>query len=163
MEMKLQELQETATACRDAGFEAAAVDLEKKIARSRKLAVAYEHYRYVSKEAIASYCKDLKAKTLKTILDDSYESLKTWDELALVPMGSYGGIPPSDVMAETKIARERGCFDTFEVAYVQEKREHIKRPDPIVFGLVEGCTDRFYVAQWGDDVKITDLLKTNEG
>lgn len=159
----MKHLQETATACREAGFEAAATDVEKKIERTRKLAVAYEHYRYVKQDAIAAYRRELKAKTLKVVSQTSYETIKTWDELVLVKLGDYIGVPPADVLAQTKTAKEHGCFDTFEVAWVHEKTEHIKRPDPIVFGLVEGCSDRFYIAQWGDDIKITDLLKTNEG
>jgi hypothetical protein len=47
------------------------------------------------------------------------------------------------------------CFDSFEIAKIQWKRE-IK--DPILFGRIDGCPDRFYVSQWDDDVRIEDIL-----
>jgi hypothetical protein len=30
--------------------------------------------------------------------------------------------------------------------------------DPIIFGKIDGCTDRFFIAQWDDDVKIEDIV-----
>ena len=32
-----------------------------------------------------------------------------------------------------------------------------------LFGVVTGCDDRFFIAQWDDDVKIEDILQGDEG
>lgn len=52
------------------------------------------------------------------------------------------------------------CFDKFEVMTVEWHKEV---PDPILFGVVNGCADRFFIAQWDTDVKIEDILKDHEG
>ena len=57
-------------------------------------------------------------------------------------------------------AKARGIFDTFEVAQIDSVVEY---KDPIVFGRIEGCGDRFFVAEWADDVSITDLIGDHEG
>jgi len=36
-------------------------------------------------------------------------------------------------------------------------------PDPILLGRITGCENRYFIAQWDDDVKIEDILKENEG
>ena len=58
------------------------------------------------------------------------------------------------------VSRHLGVFDTFEVAKIESTRVY---RDPIVFGRISGCDDRFYIAQYDDDVKIEDLLGPNEG
>ena len=54
-------------------------------------------------------------------------------------------------------AKKLDCFDEFEIAYIAEVK------DPILFGIVKGCSTKFYVAQWDDDVRIEDILAPNEG
>ena len=63
--------------------------------------------------------------------------------------------PPDTVLDALEKAKEDNCFDTFEVAKISWIEE-IK--DPILFGIIEGCSDKFFISQWDDDVKIEDLL-----
>lgn len=57
-------------------------------------------------------------------------------------------------------AQKLKCFDTFEIAKIEAVEE---RKDPIVFGCITGCPDKFFIAQWDDDVKIEDILTESEG
>ena len=72
----------------------------------------------------------------------------------------YPSAPPQAVLDKVEEAQKVGCFDAFEVCKVESVREY---KDPIVFGRITGCPDRFFIAQWDNDVKIEDILKENEG
>ncbi len=162
-----------------AGFIAAATELRTKALRAKKLAIAYEHYRFVDEGSFQKFNATLKQKTTRPASEVDRQKLidmqiphnpARWngattlhDELVLVAMEAYKGLPPSDVFEKVKEARGRQCFDRFEVAEIQPVATLVKLPDPIVFGLVDGCTDRFYVCEWGTDVSITDLLKEGQG
>lgn len=170
---------------RAAGFTKAADDAEAKLSFMRKLARAYELYRYVKQEQIDAFIAKLKAKTERDPSDEEvmkqtgYKSLAAFkaapylyrtativrphDTLALTAMESYKGMPPSDVLAKVKEAKAENIFDTFEVAHVEPVSTKIYLPDPIVFGRVNGCSDRFFIAEWGNDVKLADLIGPNEG
>jgi hypothetical protein len=41
--------------------------------------------------------------------------------------------------------------------------EHRRNPDPIIFGRIKGSNNRYFVAQWDDDVKIEQILRADEG
>jgi hypothetical protein len=67
---------------------------------------------------------------------------------------------PTEKEVELRKAKGLECFDRFEVAKVETIEV---RPDPIIFGLINDCVDKFFITQWDDDVKIEDILKQNEG
>lgn len=136
------------------GFKKAAKDLGDIVARQRKLALAYEHYRYVLPEHVRNFNAKLLAKTGKNMND-----LMTMEYQALVftPIKDYEKVPPQDVLEKLETAQERKCFDSFEVAYIKNVK------DPLLFGRISKCPSRFFIAQWDDDVSINDLLKENEG
>lgn len=165
------------------GFESAGTNLKQKEDMKRKLTIAYEHYRFVTPANIDRFQAALKEKTEQKIkctrcngtgkLPESSFTKQTcyrcngtksegssYDTLKIQPISSYPKIPPQDVLDAIKIAKERGCFDYYEVAEVKTIEV---RPDPIIFGGVNGCQDRFFIAQWDNDVKIDDILKENEG
>lgn len=131
------------------GFTKAAESIMQTKRLARKLAVAYEHFRFVRIEKIQEFNAKLYLKTKND--RDGYK------KLSFTPLGHYEATPPADVLDALETAITRDCFSSFEVA-------HITRvPDPILFGVVDGCTDRFFIAQWDNDVKIEDILKENEG
>ena len=47
-----------------------------------------------------------------------------------------------------------------EIAKIQDI---VQTKDPIVFGCINKCADRFFIAQWDDDVSIEQILNDNEG
>lgn len=131
------------------GFISAANKVRGAAEYKRKLAIAYEHYRAVSDQKIHEFNAKLRESTLKRNGD--------YKELSLSPIEAYSKVPPKSVLDSLEVAIGRKCFDSFQVAYIREVK------DPLLFGLVKGCTDHFFIDQWDDDVKISDLLKDNEG
>lgn len=128
------------------GLTKASKDFEK----ARKMGIAYNKYLFVSAEIIAQFNEKLRKETLQ-----ENARAYTYKTLAFIPLAQYTAIPPENVLAALEEAKNVGCFDAFEVAKI-EWREEIK--DPILFGTIEGCTDKFFISQWDDDVKVEDLL-----
>lgn len=50
-------------------------------------------------------------------------------------------------------------FDRFEIAKIHWKEE---LKGPILFGIIDICTDKFFIAQWDDDLRIEDILLVDE-
>jgi hypothetical protein len=69
-----------------------------------------------------------------------------------VPVSQYKGIPPEPVLAKLAEERGKGIFQEYHIASV----EGIK--DPLLLGIVKDCKDRFYLAQWGKDVALDDVI-----
>jgi hypothetical protein len=151
-----------------AGFSAAAARLRAVADRKRRLTLAYEHYRYVTSEKIEAFQAKLKAATLNATGREGSDLYHNYDTLVFVPIELWTGqkhskgqgLPPADVITKVAEAKRHGVFDTLEVAYIDTVREY---KDPIVFGRIDGCDDAFYIAEWGDDVSISDLIDDNDG
>ena len=137
------------------GFKNASRIVKEKLELKRKMMIAYEHFRYVTQERIDAFNQALRAESMQE--NKQYYQYKV---LGFIPLEAYSEVPPVDVLDKVEQAIEKGCFDTFEIAKIQDVKE-VK--DPIVFGRINGCTDRFFIAQWDDDVKIEDILKESEG
>ncbi len=63
------------------------------------------------------------------------------------------GVPPQDVLDKLKIARDAKLFDDYAVLHIQYV------PDPILCGKIKESNDLYFIADWGDDVKLTDIVK----
>ncbi len=130
------------------GFKAASTKVKELSVKQRKMAIAYEHYRFVRPEKIEAFKQKLEKESRR---GNEYKTL------AFTPVESYQEVPPPDVLEKMEVAVDRKCFDQFEVAHI------INVKDPILFGRIKGCPDRFFIGQWDDDVRIEDILKPNEG
>ena len=141
------------------GLTAAAEAVEKKRVLFAKLDIAYAEYRFVEPEKIEKFNATLYGKTFNktggTFGSGSYQIL------TFTPLAVYPAVPPAEVLEALEGAIQHGCFDRFEVAQITE--HSVPKPDPLLFGIVDGCPDRFFIAQWDDDVKIEDLLQGDEG
>lgn len=163
---------------KELGLDRAADTLGKKLDLKKKLAIAYEHFRFVEPHIFDRFQEEIKNKTIKVhvacpVCNNHQEKKKpcsycrqtgaqhmTYDKLSFTNLKEYPEVPPMDCLMELKKAKDMGCFDSFEVAKVETVDV---RPDPIIFGLVKGCEDKFYITQWDNDCKIEDILKENEG
>lgn len=143
-----------------AGFTNAAKHAHEIADRARRLMMAYEHFRYVTEDQIIAFNAKLKEATLKRQGKAGVNLYHVYDTLKFVPAAEYDKLPPADVLEKVAHAKSLAIFDETEVCTVTSTREY---KDPIVFGRINGCTDRFYIADWGDDIRITDLLGPNEG
>ncbi len=130
------------------GFKAASTKVKELSIKQRKMAIAYEHYRFVRPEKITAFNEKLMKES---------RNGGDYKMLSFTAVEQYPEVPPADVLDKMDAAVERKCFDSFEVAHI------VNVKDPILFGRIIGCSDRFYIAQWDDDIKIEDILKPNEG
>ena len=137
------------------GFEKATEHISKTEDLQKKLNLAYEHYRFVTQEKIDKFNEKIKEET-KT----ENKNQMRYKQLMFTEIKNYGNVPPPDVLEELEKAQNIGCFDTYEIAQIEEV---VIKKDPILFGRINDCQDRFYIAQWDDDVKIEDILNENEG
>jgi len=142
---------------KELGLETAANKLERGQSLKRKMAIAYENYRFVSPDIFDRFGHALLNKTLR---QTQWPHEINYDKLVFIPLAKYPHVPPPDCLLDLKKARDLQCFDSFEVAKIEAV---VERKDPIIFGIIDGCADKFCVTQWDDDVKIEDILKEGEG
>lgn len=138
---------------RTLGLTAAASKIDHLKSLKRKMMVAYEHYRYLTPEKIEAFNKKLYARTfdVRTYM---------YQRLSMTALEHYTEVPPADVLAKLQEALDRKCFDRYEVAHIVTE---VKIPDPLLLGIINGCKDKFFVAQWDTDIAIEDILKEHEG
>lgn len=151
---------------KELGMEKAAAKLETAMDLKKKLLVAYEHFRFVSPEILNRFQTQLKEKSLRIERHNQYQTTEYWRQMQLTPLKDYKEIPPPDCLMDLKKAQGRKIFDSYEVATVVEVSHYTDTtpiPDPIIFGLIDGCQDKFFITQWDDDLKIEDILKESEG
>lgn len=72
-----------------------------------------------------------------------------WSE---TPIDKYEGIPPEGVLKRFAEVKETKVFDRYSVATVKAVK------DPLLLGHIDGSEDRYFIAQWGDDVKLDDVI-----
>ena len=152
-EVAVAEKKITADRLESLGFKRLSGEVKELSVRKRKLAIAYEHYRFVRQEKIDAFNKKLKEKTKKK----QPWGGESWQALSFDAIETYDKVPPADVLEALEVAQGRKCFDSFEIASIKEVK------DPILFGRIARCSDRFYIAQWDSDISIEDLLLPNEG
>ena len=151
---------------KEAGFTAAAGALTKIADAKRRLTLAYEFYRFVTPEQIEAFQAKLKAASLTTDGTPGANLHHNYAVLKFTPIADYTGhtnkqgLPPQHVVTDVMAAQQRGIFDVLEVAHVETVREY---RDPIIFGRINDCGDRFFISQWGDDVAIDDLISEFDG
>jgi hypothetical protein len=146
VELAKPKLTDVADKLRSLGLKAAV----GKIEQAAKMKFAYEKYLFVSTERVSAFNEKLKNETIRE--DETSYHFK---HLKFIPLENYTEIPAAHVLEALESAQKDCCFDAYEVAKI-EWVEQIK--DPIVFGTINGCTDKFFIAQWDDDVSIDDLM-----
>ncbi len=125
---------------KELGLNAISEKLLRKKGGKEKLLKAVSEYRYATKEDLDDFKKEMR---------------KYNKELAVVEMKSFDRLPPDEILEDLQKARKKKCFDTYHIAYIRKVK------DPILFGKINGFNELFfYVSQWGDDVKIEDIIGT---
>ena len=147
----------TAEWLKELGLESAANKVNATKEFERRCAIAYEHFRFVTQANIDNFNAKIKKKTLQKNVNGFSQ---VYDHLHFVSLRAYREIPPENVLLKLEEAKRRNCFDDFEVAKIESVKV---RPDPILFGRVRGCPDRFYISQWDTDISIEEILLPNEG
>lgn len=150
------EVMPTETELRELGLNAAADKITRSRELARKLRIAFEHFRVVTPEQLVRFQEELwqRRETDPLTYTLRYQVLK------FTALDAYPNVPPAEVLLKIRQAKELKCFDRFEVLTL-EAQEVV--PDPVIFGVIAGCDNRYFVAQWDDDVKIEQILREDEG
>ena len=135
---------------KDLGFEKASNGLSLNRILAEKMKEAYKNYLYASKAQIDAFNEKLKKETI----EENKNTLK-YKTLKFTPIKDYSKIPPEEVLTTLEVAKNENIFDTFEICEI-DWHEEIK--DPILFGCINGCTDKFFISQWDNDIKIEDIF-----
>lgn len=161
MEQVKEEVIPSEQELRDLGFEAAANETKAKRALARKLRIAFEHFRVVEPGQIKRFNEELHNKTLNRnpTIDNPY-GYPVYQVLKFTPTNQYAGVPPVEVLEKLKEAKKLDCFDAFEVATIESVQVV---PDPVLFGVITGCQNKYFIAQWDNDVSIEQILRPEEG
>jgi hypothetical protein len=140
---------------RELGLTEAANKMKHQRELARKLRIAFEHFRVVTPEQLTRFQGELMEKRTKGAYGAySYQSLK------FTALEAYPNVPPGEVLQKIREAKTHECFDRFEVLTLESVTVV---PDPVVFGIINGCDNKYFVAQWDDDVKIEQILREDEG
>lgn len=118
--------------------------------RKRKMEVAYKSFRVCPPDKVVQFNEKLRKETLKE--DKNSYSFK---RLEFIPIEKYEKIPPEAILQKIEKAIEKDCFDNLEICKIAWHKE-IK--DPIVFGCINGCQDKFFIGQWDNDITIDEIM-----
>lgn len=118
--------------------------------RVKKMQVAFQHYAFLPQEKVNLFNEKLRQETL-----EEDKNARHFKQLIFTRIEDYDKIPPAHVLDAIEQAQKDNVFDFYEVAHIRWIHE-IK--DPIVFGRINGCKDRFFIAQWDNDISIEELL-----
>lgn len=140
----------------EAGAVAQAGVLEKEINMRVKLMRLKDwEYRLLTKKTLDKFSADNRM----TMTEDGLR-------LHIDRLEAYVGNPesgaekdriiPDNILDKLEEAKERQLFDSFAVLWAE------RVPDPILLGVVNGCSDYFYIAEWGDDISFKQLSEGRE-
>lgn len=71
--------------------------------------------------------------------------------------GEYDKIVPEHVVDSLMEAQKRQVFDEYYVLWVEKVK------DPLLLGKIKELPDYFLIDEWGDDVKLSDIVKEERG
>ena len=69
-----------------------------------------------------------------------------------IKLENYPAIPPSHILENLKVHKDLHLFDYFTIGSVEKVK------DPILWGRIEGSTDRYFICQWGEDISLDDII-----
>lgn len=71
---------------------------------------------------------------------------------AEVRIADYSNIPPATALDALGLAMDKNIFDYFTIATMNEVK------DPLLLGRLNNHEDRYFLAQWGEDVCLDDVI-----
>lgn len=92
-----------------------------------------------------------------------YESQLPYNHIITThAINRYPGSPPKEVLRKLDTAQKRNVFNDFGILTVEEKKEEKKNKiveaDPILVGLINESNDFYFIAEWGNDISIEQIL-----
>ena len=131
------------------GLTAAATLVERQQLAVDKWATAYAHFRFVTPAQVRAF----EAKCWGE--HKQVGSTTHTKNLVFTALKDYPTIPPKEALHALEAAQALKVFDTFEIAHIEWV---VRVPDPILFGCITGCPDRFVIGSWGNDISVEELV-----
>jgi len=98
-------------------------------------------------------------------------SLKGTQSLKITPLENFGRVIPKKAIEKLKFCNTKKLFDSYVIFHLDakgavvetEKQKKERERDPILFGMIDECPDRYYfIVDWIDeldDLKFSDILE----
>jgi hypothetical protein len=135
------------------GLKSQARILEQEIVLRQKLNKLKEwDYNILTHSSIEKYDGSTSMGLKNVVKIDSVEKYVGIDNST----AAKDKIIPDVVLDKFQEAKDRCLFDSFAILWV----EKIKN-DPLLLGQIDGCSDYFFIAEWGDDIKFEDIANEN--
>lgn len=110
---------------------------------------------------------DYKLLTKKTIeqfkSDNTMTMTRDGLKVHIDPIEKYCGNPqvgeakdriiPDHILDSLGTAKERELFDEYVILWAEKVK------DPLLLGIVDGCEDYFFIAEWGEDITFEQISK----
>ncbi len=144
---------------RKLGLTAIAEKLEEKATKILKeFAISMAGYKRINSSELKAFQQELSEV-------GDYTSKRRLEE---TPLNRYIGqnfdqgsqvadeemaVPPADVLEKLEVAQKSKLFDAFSVLHIKYV------PDPILCGRINESQDLYAIADWGEDVRICDIIK----
>ena len=87
---------------------------------------------------------------------DAKDAQDVFIALREVRFEQYDKLIPEFCLDKALLAKQTGFFDYFTVGYPEHAFGQDK--DPVIFGRRNGSENRFFIAQWDNDITLDDLL-----
>ena len=126
---------------------------EKKI--SDYLTRCYEHNYPLHNQLWFDISKDnltIRGWGRKKRFEDTHLIESRWREVNITEVQE---VPPINVLPALKTWKERNVFDYYTIATVKVEKAPLR--DPFLLGRIIGDSNRYFIAQWGDD-HIDDVI-----
>lgn len=139
------------------GLKSAAKTVDVRKGKAKSLVEVYKLYKYLTPEQVTRFQQQLRQRTEKLI---NHGKQIRFQALKFTRLADYPEIPPPGVLTALEKAQAQGLFDAYEIATIEEVTENApakRKPDPVLFGTIIGCLDRFLIAQWGNDVSFEQI------
>lgn len=126
----------------------------------REIGISAAGYKRINRTELQEFCKELeqvsdynskrylKETPLKKYVGQNVGQLEG-QKISEADLG----LPPQDVLDKLKVARDSKLFDDYAVLHI----EYV--PDPILCGKIKESEDLYFIAEWGEDVKLSDIVK----
>lgn len=124
----------------------------------KNLHLAYQNHDFITSDDVREFRKKLKKATFSKKKDSQGYIHQSWETLQFTDVADYKAVPPMQILDKMQTAKDFKCFRVFQIAQIV-KINRLVKPDPILFGRINGCTDLFIIAEWGNDVTVAAIRK----
>lgn len=158
--LKVKSSTDTVATLKSLGFKNLSEEASKIADRSMKLnMIGFAGFKKIP-YSLFQGAKDRISKNSEGSLELRLTAIEKYLGQHVTVMGSGGRVieseisfPPAEALTKLSEAKKQELFDTYAVIHVA------KVHDPILVGQVNGVEDLFFIAEWGDDITLEEIMK----